>query len=341
MKLGFSLGYWGRRPPQGLTELMTEAVDLGYESVWTAEAYGSDALTPLAWWGARFPTLRLGTAIAQLSARTPTATAMAALTLDHLSEGRFVLGLGVSGPQVVEGWYGDVYAKPLARTREYVDIIRSVLARQGPVVPPGERYQLPLPGGTGLGKPLRSIVEPLRADLPILLAAEGPKNVALAAEIADGWLAFLYSPHHHDLYAPSLAEGLARRTGDRAGRPFEIVASAPVVVHDDVETAANAVRPMLALYIGGMGAKSANFHHEVAVRMGYDAEAKEVQRLYLGGEKQAAEAALPLSLIEKLALVGPPAKIADDLAAWRESPVDTLIVQGDATSLRAAAAALA
>jgi F420-dependent oxidoreductase-like protein len=337
MKLGYSLGYWGRRPPTDVTELLTEAVHLGYESVWTAEAYGSDALMPLAWWGSRFPTLRLGTAIAQLSARTPTATAMAALTLDHLSEGRFVLGLGVSGPQVVEGWYGDEYAKPLARTREYVAIIRAVLAREAPVVYEGQHYRLPRPGGTGLGKPLRSIVEPLRADLPILLAAEGPKNVALAAEIADGWLGFLYSPHHHDLYAPSLAEGMVRRTVER---PFEIVASVPVVVADDVAAAADRVRPVLALYIGGMGAKSANFHHEVAVRMGYDAEAKEVQRLYLSGAKQEAEAALPLSLIEKLALVGPTAKIADDLAAWRESPVDTLIVQGDAAALRAAASVL-
>jgi F420-dependent oxidoreductase-like protein len=339
MRLGYSLGYWGRRPPEHLTELITEAVDLGYESVWTAEAYGSDAITPLAWWGSRFPTLRLGTAIAQLSARTPTGTAMAAMTLDHLSQGRFVLGLGVSGPQVVEGWYGDTYAKPLMRTREYIDIIHKVLSRE-PVAHQGERYQLPLPGGTGLGKPLKSIVEPLRRDLPILLAAEGPRNVALAAEIADGWLAFLYSPHHHDLYAPSLAAGLAARTPERAGKPFEIVANVPVVVADSVEDAAAFVRPMLALYIGGMGAKSANFHHEVAVRMGYDAEAKEVQRLYLSGDKPAAEAALPLSLIEKLSLIGPAAKIADDMAAWKESPVETLIVQGDANSLRVAAAAL-
>jgi F420-dependent oxidoreductase-like protein len=340
MKLGYSLGYWGRRPPENLTELITEAVDLGYESLWTAEAYGSDAITPLAWWGARFPTLRLGTAIAQLSARTPTGAAMAALTLDHLSQGRFVLGLGVSGPQVVEGWYGDTYARPLARTREYISIIRKVLARDEPVVHQGERYQLPLPGGTGLGKPLRSIVEPLRRDLPILLAAEGPRNVALAAEIADGWLAFLYSPHHHDLYAPSLAEGHAKRSPELTGRPFEIVASVPVVVGATAAEAADQVRPVLALYLGGMGAKSANFHHEVAVRMGYDAQAKEVQRLYLSGAKREAEAALPLSLIEKLALVGPPEKIADDMAAWLESPVDTLMVQGDATGLRAAAAAL-
>jgi F420-dependent oxidoreductase-like protein len=340
MKLGYALGYWGRRPPENVPELLTEAVDLGYESVWTAEAYGSDALMPLAWWGSRFPTLRLGTAIAQLSARTPTATAMAALTLDHLSGGRVVLGLGVSGPQVVEGWYGDEYARPLARTREYIAIIRAVLAREAPVVHDGQRYRLPLPGGTGLGKPLRSIVEPLRADLPIVLAAEGPKNVALAAEIADGWIAFLYSPHHHDLYAPSLAEGMAKRTPERAGKPFEIVATVPVVVGDDVASAADQVRPVLALYIGGMGAKAANFHHEVAVRMGYDTEAKEVQRLYLSGAKREAEVALPLSLIEKLALVGPPAKIADDMAAWRESPVDTLVVQGNHDSLRAAAAAL-
>jgi F420-dependent oxidoreductase-like protein len=339
MRLGFALGYWGRRPPENVSELCTEAVDLGYESMWTAEAYGSDALTPLAWWGSRFPTLRLGTAIAQLSARTPTSTAMHALTLDHLSGGRVVLGLGVSGPQVVEGWYGDEYAKPLSRTREYVEIIRTVLAREAPLVHTGERYPLPRPGGTGLGKPLRSIVEPLRADLPILLAAEGPKNVALAAEIADGWLAFLYSPHHHDLYAPSLAQGRASRTRERADKPFEIVASVPVVVDDDVAAAADKVRPMLALYIGGMGAKSANFHHEVAVRMGYDAEAKEIQRLYLSGDRAAAEAAVPQSLVEKLALVGPAKKIADDLAAWRESPVDTLMVQGGIESLRAVAAA--
>jgi F420-dependent oxidoreductase-like protein len=215
-----------------------------------------------------------------------------------------------------------------------------VLARDTPVSYQGQRYQMPRPDGTGLGKPLKSIVEPRRADLPIMLAAEGPKNVALAAEIADGWLAFLYSPHHHDLYAPSLAEGFARRTGDRVGKPFEIVASVPVVVHDDVTVAADFIRPMLALYIGGMGAKSANFHHEVAVRMGYDTEAKEVQRLYLEGAKKEAEAALPLSLIEKLALVGPAAKIADDLAAWKESPVDTLIIQGDTTTLRTVAAAL-
>jgi F420-dependent oxidoreductase-like protein len=340
MKLGYALGYWGRRPPENLPELISEAVDLGYESIWTAEAYGSDAITPLAWWGARFPTLRLGTAIAQLSARTPTATAMAALTLDHLSGGRFVLGLGVSGPQVVEGWYGDTYARPLARTREYVGIIRTVLARE-PVNHQGERYQLPLPGGTGLGKPLKSIVEPLRSDLPILLAAEGPRNVALAAEIADGWLAFLYSPHHHDeLYAPALAEGRARRAPDRTDRAFEIVASVPVAMADDVETAADRVRPMLALYIGGMGAKTANFHHEVAVRMGYGEVARQVQQLYLSGAKREAEAAVPLSLINELALIGPAAKIADDLAAWRESPVDTLMVQGDADGLRAAGAAL-
>src|SRR2546429_1274573 len=193
LKLGLSLGYWAGGPPPGMHEAILEADRLGFDSVWTAEAYGSDALTPLAWWGSHTTRIRLGTGICQMAARTPTATAMAAMTLDHLSEGRFILGLGASGPQVVEGWYGQPYPKPLARTREYIDVIRQVLAREAPLELQGEHYPIPFPGGTGLGKPLKSIVHPLRPDIPIYVAAEGPKNVALTAEIADGWLAIYYS----------------------------------------------------------------------------------------------------------------------------------------------------
>ena len=210
LKLGLQLGYWGAAPPGDAGELVAEAERLGYDSVWTAEAYGSDALTPLAWWGSRTSKLRLGTALCQLSASTPTATAMAAITLDHLCGGRFVLGLGVSGPQVVEGWYGQPFPKPLERTREYVSIVRKVLAREAPVTSDGPHYPLPYPGGTGFGKPLKSIVHPLRPDLPVVLGAEGPKNVALAAEIADGWFPAFFSPTLMGEFSRFLAEGFAR-----------------------------------------------------------------------------------------------------------------------------------
>ena len=195
MKLGLIIGYWpSSGPPPDAAEQVAAAEELGFDSIWTSEAYGSDCFTPLAWWGSQTRRVKLGTAITQISARTPASTAMTAITLDHLSGGRFVLGLGVSGPQVVEGWYGQDYAKPLARTREYVEIIRRIVAREEPVSFAGEHYQMPLQGGTGLGKPLKSIVRPLRTDIPIYLGAEGPKNVALAAEIADGWLPMFFSP---------------------------------------------------------------------------------------------------------------------------------------------------
>jgi F420-dependent oxidoreductase-like protein len=330
MKLGWNLGYWTGGPPDGVPAQLEELERLGYDSFWTAETYGSDVLAPLAWWGSSTRRLRLGTAIMQLSARTPTAAAMAALTMDHLSGGRFVLGLGVSGPQVVEGWYGQPFAAPLARTREYVAIVRAVLAREAPVTAPGPHHPLPLPGG--LGKALKASVHPLRAGLPILLAAEGPANVALAAEIADGWLPFLFSPRHERFYADRLAEGF-RRAG-RSADGFEVVASVPVSLDDDLQRAAAPVRAMLALYLGGMGARGANFHYEVAARMGYEAEAATIQRLYLEGRKAEAQAAVPLALVEELALVGPVAKVRDDLAAWRESLVTTLLVSGPPSVLR-------
>jgi F420-dependent oxidoreductase-like protein len=333
LKLGLNTGYWSAAPPPGAQEAVMEADRLGFDSVWTAEAYGSDVLTPLAWWGSQTQNVRLGTAIMQMSARQPAAAAMAAITMDHLSGGRFILGLGVSGPQVVEGWYGRPFEKPLARTREYVKIVRDIVARNGPVTNDGPHYPLPYPDGTGLGKSLKSTVHPVRDDIPIFLGAEGPKNVALAAEICDGWLA-LFSPRNSGFYKDALAEGFARPGARRSWDDFEVAATVPVIIHDDVEQAADFLRPMYALYFGGMGARNANFHHDVAVRLGYEAEAKRIQDLYLEGKKDEAAAAVPTRLVDELALIGPEDKIRDDLEAWRESIVTTLVVGGDAALLR-------
>jgi F420-dependent oxidoreductase-like protein len=334
VKLGLQLGYWGARPPAGAAEAVAEAERLGFDSVWTAEAWGSDALTPLAWFGSSTRRVRLGTALMQMSARTPTATAMAALTMDHLSAGRFVLGLGVSGPQVVEGWYGQPFPKPLARTREYVSIVRQVLAREAPVTSPGPHYPLPYPGGTGLGKPLKPIVHPLRADLPIVLGAEGPKNVALAAEIADGWFPIFFSPRHDAEYRRSLAEGFARPGARRRPEDFEVLATASVVVDEDVERAADAMRPAVALYVGGMGAKEANFHFDVFCRMGYEAEAHKIQQLFLEGHRKEAVAAVPTAMVEEIALIGPKDKIRAELDRWEESCVTTFLVGGGVDAMR-------
>jgi F420-dependent oxidoreductase-like protein len=334
MKLGVMLGYWGSRPDPGTQDLVLEAERLGYDSVWTAEAYGSDALTPLAWYGAQTKRIRLGTAVMQMSARAPAATAMAALTLDHLCGGRFILGLGVSGPQVVEGWYGQPFAQPLARTREYVDIVRRILAREEPVRNAGPHYPLPYPGGTELGKPLRSTVHPLRRDLPIFLGAEGPKNIALTAEIADGWQAAFYSPWDDAEQRAALAEGFARPGARRDPKAFEIAAMVSVVVDDDIERACDRLRPGLALYIGGMGARGANFHFNVIARMGFEEAALEVQRLYLEGRRKDAAAAVPTALVERLNLVGPLSKIRDEISEWKRSPVTTLVVRADPQSVK-------
>jgi F420-dependent oxidoreductase-like protein len=334
LRLGLSLGYWAGGPPPGSAEAIQEADRLGFDSVWTAEAYGSDALMPLAWWGAGTTQIKLGTAIVQISARTPAATAMAAMTLDHLSGGRMILGLGVSGPQVVEGWYGQPFAKPLARTREYIGIVRDIWARQGPVTNDGPHYPLPLPDGTGLGKPLKSSIHPLRSDIPIYLAAEGPKNIAMAGELCDGWLALFYSPHHDGFYREALDEGLARPGARRTRDDFEVAATVPLIITDDVEAAADALRPMYALYFGGMGARHTNFHANVAIRMGYEAEVEKIQELYLGGHKDQAAAAIPTRLLEQLTLIGPADKIRHDLEAWRDSSVTTLLVGGDPATLR-------
>ena len=319
MKLGLQLGYWGAGPYPKTVEIAQEAEKLGYDALFTAEAWGSDVFTPLAWIGAHTERIRLGTGIAQISARAPTATAMAAMTLDHLSGGRMILGLGVSGPQVVEGWYGRPFGKPLARTREYVDIIRQVLARQEPVTNDGEHYPLPYTdeGAWGLGKPLKSIVHPLREDLPIFLGAEGPKNVAMTAEIADGWLPLYYSPYRQEVYADQIAH-------TKPG--FEIMQSVPVVISDDVEEALLPLKQNLALYIGGMGSKSQNFHNALVKRMGFEEAAEKIQDLFLAGKKDAATAAVPSELADEISLVGSVDRIKDRLQAWEDSPVTSLLV---------------
>ena len=334
LKLGLQLGYWSAGPPPNATELVAEAERLAFDSIWTAESYGSDALTPLAWWGAATNNVRLGTSLCQLSARSPAAMAMAAMTLDHLSGGRLVLGLGVSGPHVVEGWYGAPFPKPLARTREYVDIVRKVLLRDQPVTNDGEHYPLPYPGGMNLGKPLKSIVHPLRNDIPIILGAEGPKNVALAAEIADGWFPIFFAPKAMGSFQAALDEGFAREGARRSAKDFEVLAFAPTIIHDDVEAAADLYRPAVALYVGGMGAKEVNFHFDVFCRMGYEAEATKIQDLYLDGKKDEAAAAVPTQMVEDIALVGPKEKIRDDLEGWRESMATSLLINGDIATMR-------
>ena len=334
MKLGLSIGYWGSGPPPGVVEQIKAAEELGFDSMWTAEAYGSDALTPLAWYGAHTSKMRLGTSIMQLSARTPAATAMAAMTMDHLSNGRFILGLGASGPQVVEGWYGQPYPRPLERTREYISIVRKIFAREEPVEFHGKHYDMPRSGGLGLGKALKSTIHPLRADIPIFLAAEGPKNVALAAELADGWLPLFFSPKSDRFYRDALDAGFSKDGAHADAGSFEVAAMVPVIVNDDIEAAANAVRPMLALYVGGMGAKGANFHYDVLARLGYDDECAHIQSLYLSGRKREAIAAIPREMVEDTALIGPIGKIKDELPKWKATCLTTMLVGGPPAHLR-------
>ena len=334
MKLGMVLGYWSSGPPADMEQRIVEAEELGFDSIWTAEAYGSDCLTPLAWWGAKTTRIKLGTAIAQVSARTPTAMAMAAMTLDHLSGGRFILGLGVSGPQVVEGWYGQPFPRPLERTREYIEIIRTILAREQPLNFSGRQYQIPYQRGTGLGKPLKSIVHPLRADLPIYLGAEGPKNVALAAEIADGWFPIFFSPKMDKFYREALAEGFARPCARRKPQDFEVASNVAIIIDDDIEAAADNMKPGLALYIGGMGARDMNFHFDVFCRMGYEAECHRIQDLYLGGKRGEAAAAVTTQMVQDTALIGPLGKIKDELQEWKRTALTTMLVGGPSQTLR-------
>ena len=320
MKLGVNLGYAppGTNPAE-LVPFAQEAERLGYDSVWAAEAWGTDAVTVLAWLAAQTTTIKVGSAIMQIPGRTPANTAMTAATLDLMSGGRFILGLGTSGPQVVEGWHGQPWGKPLGKTREYVEIVRTALRRET-VEHQGAHYRIPYdgPGATGLGKPLKLMLRPLRADIPIYLAAIGPKNVALAAEIADGWLPIFVDPERFDTaFGPSLA-----------GAPdgFEIAATVNVLVGDDVRALRDALKPSLALYVGGMGAKGKNFYNALMRRYGWEAEAERIQELYLGGNQREAIAAVPDELVDAVALVGPKERIRDRLEAWRETPVTTLIV---------------
>ena len=324
MKLGLHLGSWGAAPID-VMPLVAEAERLGFDSVWSAEAYGSDAVSVITWVAARTERIGVGTAIMQIPARTPAATAMTAITLDHLTGGRFRLGLGMSGPQVVEGWHGQPYGKPLARTREYVEIVRAILRRDKPVEFDGDHYRVPAhgPDTTGLGKPLKTIVHPLRPDLPIYLAAIGPKNVALAAEIADGWIPTFYSPDRAAMFRGWLEEGFARRGGASDG--FDVAAMVPVFVGDDVQACRDLVKPFLALYVGGMGAQGRNFYNTLARRYGYDEAATEIQDRYLEGRKGEAAGAVPDELVDEVSLVGPPERIRDRMAAWREAGVTTLI----------------
>jgi F420-dependent oxidoreductase-like protein len=315
MKLGLMLGYWMMGPEDPI-DLVVESERLGFDSVWTAEAYGSDCFSPLCWMGARTSRIKLGTSVMQLSARTPACAAMTATTIDHLSGGRLILGVGVSGPQVVEGWYGQPFPKPLGRTREWIELFRTMVKREAPVTYDGEHYKLPYPGGSGLGKPLKLITHPLRDYIPVYMGAEGPKNVALAAEVADGWLPLFCSPDTFDVYKESLSK---RRPG------FEIAATVNVVVSDDLQQALVPIKMMLGFYLGGMGARGRNFHLNLMERMGYGEPARKVQQLFLDGKRDEAFAAVPDALADAISLAGPPARIKDRLKAWRDTPVTTLI----------------
>ncbi|MCY3631104.1 MAG: LLM class F420-dependent oxidoreductase [bacterium] len=318
MKLGLVWGYWSRGMPEGFVPLTQEAERLGYDSVWTAESWGSDAFSPLVWLAAHTERIRLGTGIVQLAARTPTATAMHAVTADHLSNQRLILGLGVSGPQVVEGWYGQPGNRPLARTREYVEILRRVFARDGYLTFEGDYYNHPYKGegDTGLGKPLKIMTHPPRADIPIFIGAEGPKNIAQTVEIADGWLPLYYSPFRPEVYA----ESIAGRSDD-----FEITVHTTIrVTGDSDEERAEALFPTkasLGFYIGGMGAKGQNYHTKLMARMGFEEEAFHIQDLFFEGRREEAIAAVPDQFADEISLVGSPERIRDRLAAWKESPV--------------------
>jgi F420-dependent oxidoreductase-like protein len=329
MRLALSLSYSGANLALDLDRVL-EAERLGYDSVWTAEAYGSDAVAPAAWVAARTTRIHVGTGIMQIPARTPAMTAMTAMTLDALSGGRFRLGLGVSGPQVVEGWHGQPFGKPLARTREYVEIVRAVLARQKPLEFRGAYYQIPYAGrdATGLGKPLRSILHG-RAGLPIYLAAVGPRNVALAAEIADGWIPVFFSARRGRMLREWLEEGFKARGGAPAA--FDVMPMVAVVTGPDAAACRAAVKPRLALYVGGMGARGRNFYNDIARRYGYEEAAGTIQDLYLAGKKAEAAAAIPDALVDACHLVGPAERIRDRLQRWtaagKSGHVGTMLIR--------------
>jgi F420-dependent oxidoreductase-like protein len=342
MRLGLNLGYWGLASDNDNIELVLEAERLGFSSVWTAEAYGNDAATVLAFLAAKTSKIELGSGIFQIPGRSPAMAAMTAATIDTLSGGRFRLGLGVSGPQVSEGWHGVRFDKPLGRTREYIDIVRMALARER-VEYHGQHYELPLPDGPG--KALKMIIHPIREYIPIYLAAIGPKNLELAGEKCDGWLAIFYDPE----FAPELLASVnaGKEKAGRADAPFDVMPTTPVIIGDSVEDCADPIRGYSALYVGGMGSREQNFYNRLACRMGFEKEAEEVQNLYLDRKYAEAAAAIPLDFIDRTSLLGPVERIAERMQALSASGVTTINVSGFGGSqeqristLRSVAAAL-
>jgi F420-dependent oxidoreductase-like protein len=320
MKLGVHIGYWGLGlSSQDQLEIVQESERLGYDSVWTAEAYGSDAATVLAWLAGQTSKIRLGSGIFQMPGRSPAMTAMTAATIDQLSGGRMILGIGSSGPQVAEGWHGQRFARQLQRTREYVAVVRMALARER-LEFHGDTLELPLPDGPG--KALKLTIGPVQEHIPVYLAAIGPKNTALAGEIADGWIPTLFSPEHVSELRPLLQEG-----ADRAGRSldgFDIAPTVNVFITDDLESARNAMRPFIALYVGGMGSRAQNFYNNLVCRYGFESEAKIIQDLYLEGKREEAMAAIPDALIDTVSLCGPKEVVRERLAVYRDAGVGTL-----------------
>ena len=321
MKAAVNFGVWGSGPAPNIA-FAQRAESLGYHSIWTSEASGTDAVVPLAWLAAHTKDIKLGTAIMQMSARAPTTTAMTAATLDHLSGGRFILGLGVSGPAVVEGWHGQRYGEPLAKTREYLAVIRAALART-PVDHMGEYYDIPYRSedATGLASPVRTMFRPRRSSIPVYLAAMGPRNVALAHEIADGVMPAFYSPYKEDVFFASVGSAATRRR-------IEIAPFVPVALGDDVDACRERLKPTLAFWIGGMGAKGVNFYNRFTRRLGYEQEAREVQQLYTSGRHRQAAAAVPDALVDEISLCGPRARVADQLRAWEDSSVTQMLLGG-------------
>lgn len=326
MKLGINIGYSGASLHIPM-DLVLQVEAMGYDSVWSAEAYGSDAVTPLAYIAAKTTRIKLGTAILQIPARTPAMCAMTMSTLDALSGGRALVGLGLSGPQVVEGWHGVPYGKPAARTREYVEILRKIWARDEPVSYQGQEYQLPYtgPGATGLGKPLKSILH--GRQLPVYLATMGPVNIRTTAELADGWLPIWFSPQRMNLFRAHLEEGFARAGGGKSWKDFDIAAGCTVTIGDDVKSLLAMQKPHLALYMGGMGAREKNFHNEMAIKYGYGEAAARIQEFYLAGRKQEAADAVPDELCDEMSLVGPVERIKERYRAWEDAGVTTMLVQ--------------
>jgi F420-dependent oxidoreductase-like protein len=336
LKLGLNLGYWGIGP-QGdeATEIVLAAERAGFDSVWAAESYGSDAVSVLAYLAAKTETIQLGAAILQVPARQPAAAAMAGVTIDALSGGRMIFGFGPSGPQVSEGWYGVPYEKPWGRTREYVEIVKEIVAREGKLEHEGKHFTLPLREGegvTGQGKALKLNIHPVRSEIPVYLGAIGRKSVELAAEIADGWIPVFFSARRIAMFREWLGEGF--RAGGRSGQAFDIMPMVPVVIGDDAAACRALVKPRLALYVGGMGARGRNFYNDIARRYGYEDAARRIQDLYLGGRKDEAAAAVPDALVDEVALCGPRERVREHLAEWTGAGVTTMMVAGDTAAIR-------